>query len=850
MSWFRSRRGLVALLGVLLLVLFLIRPSVGHLRTRIARSISTSLGRRVEISSASFRFLPQPGFDLDNFVVYDDPAFSLEPMLRSDEVTASLRIASLLRGHLEISTLRLIEPSLNLVRNNNGHWNLEYLLERAAKASAAPTGKPASETRPEFPYVEASGGRINFKFGMEKKQFALTDADFALFQDSENSWGMRLEARPIRTDSSFSDIGLLKITGSWRRAQPLHETPLRFSMRWQQAQLGQVSKLIYENDRGWRGAMTLSAEVSGTPEKLVIITQASVEDFRRYDVLTDNPIRLRAQCGANYSSTSQTLFNIICSSPVGDGAITLHGSLSVSTSPIFHFALFAQDLPLQSLIALARHSKKDIPADLLAIGTLDGAMRIQREKNEDNTKTVWEGNGETSEFRLTSQSAPPQLSLPKIHLSISSGGQDDNYSRKHPLAIEESVPSSGGSPPVETRVTISPFVVALGEPKPATVTGWFSLSGYSLTIDGDAQLQQLLRAAQAIGIPAPKPDAEGKVKFTLQIGDIWAGFKAPRVTGNAELRSVRAKVRGLNAPIEITNAKIFLDPDKTNVQSVTVLAAGTTWRGSLVLPRPCGALGSCPIHMDLHADEIVTDKLDKLLDPQYAKRPWYRFLMASQKNSYLLSLRATGQLAADRILLHKLNGTHFSASFDLDRGKLQLTNLRGAVLGGTHTGEWTLDFTTRPPAYSGDGSFQNVALAQLASATHDNWISGTATATYHATASGWNADELFSSATGILQIQARDGFMPHMTSTSFAGPLQIGNFEGSLVLRHKELDFREAKLETNGGTYQVSGTASLGRALNLKLARSGNRGFNITGTVSTPIISTNPIRETQAALKP
>lgn len=182
MSWFRSRRGLVALLGVLLLVLFLIRPSVGHLRTRIARSISTSLGRRVEISSASFRFLPQPGFDLDNFVVYDDPAFSLEPMLRSDEVTASLRIASLLRGHLEISTLSLIEPSLNLVRNNNGHWNLEYLLERAAKASAAPTGKPASETRPEFPYVEASGGRINFKFGMEKKQFALTDADFALFR--------------------------------------------------------------------------------------------------------------------------------------------------------------------------------------------------------------------------------------------------------------------------------------------------------------------------------------------------------------------------------------------------------------------------------------------------------------------------------------------------------------------------------------------------------------------------------------------------------------------------------------------------------------------------------------------
>lgn len=850
MSWLRSRRGLVALLGVLLLVLLIIRPTVGRLRTQIARSISVSLGRRVDISSASLRFLPQPGFDLENFVVYDDPAFSPEPMLSSGEVTAYLRIRSLLRGHLEISTLSLSEPSLNLVRSNGGHWNLEYLLDRAARASVAPTGKPANEARPGFPYIEARGGRINFKFGMEKKQFALTDADFALFQDSENSWGMRLEAKPIRTDSNFSDTGLLKIVGSWQRALLLRQTPLRFNLQWNRAQLGQASKLIYGTDKGWRGDVAASVEISGTPENLAVIAQASVEDFRRYDILAGSPMRLRAQCGGNYTSTSQTLSNIICQLPVGDGAISLHGNLSFSASPTYHFSVFAQDLPLQSVIALARHSKKDIPTDLLAVGTLAGTIKIQHEKSGDTATTAWEGSGETSEFRLASQVATSQLSLPNIHFSISSSGPTSDGQEKNRRGELGAVRSSLPAVASETRVNISPFPVDLGEPLPATVSGWFSRSGYSLLIDGDAQLQPLLRASRTIGIPAPQPDADGKVKLELQIADTWAGFKAPRVTGNAELHSVLAKVRGLNAPIEISAAKIFLDADKVNVQSLSALAAGTTWHGSLILPRPCGLVGTCAIQMDLHADEIGTDKLEKLLDPQYAKRPWYRFFTASQKNSYLLALRATGQLSADRILLHKLGGSHFSTDFNFDRGKLQLTNLRGTVLGGTHNGEWTLDFTVRPPVYSGQGVFQNVALSQLASATHDNWISGTATATYHATTSGWNADELFSSATGILQIQARDGFMPHMVSASFTGPLQIRHFEGDLVLRHKELDFGQAKLETNSGTYLVTGTASLGRALNLKLMRNGSRGFNITGTVSTPVISISSVPETEAALKP
>ena len=108
--------------------------------------------------------------------------------MRAQEVTAVLRLSSLVRGRMEISRLSLTEPSLNLVRRDDGRWNIENFLERTAQIAVAPTGKAASEPRPAFPYIEADRGRINFKFGAEKKPYAITDAKYAFWQDSENTW--------------------------------------------------------------------------------------------------------------------------------------------------------------------------------------------------------------------------------------------------------------------------------------------------------------------------------------------------------------------------------------------------------------------------------------------------------------------------------------------------------------------------------------------------------------------------------------------------------------------------------------------------------------------------------------
>jgi AsmA family/AsmA-like C-terminal region len=857
---FLSRRGKVVTGIILLLVLFLVRPGAQRLHTRIVRSISLALGRQVDVGSVSLRLLPQPGFELENFVVHEDPAFGAEPVLQSSDVVALVRVRSLLRGRLEISRLSLTDPSINLVRNSEGSWNLENLLERAARMPVAPTAKPKGEPRPGFPYIEADHARINFKSGQEKKPYALTDAHFALWQDSENAWGVRLKAQPVRTDFNLSDTGLLEVDGSWQRAANIHQTPLQFTVQWEGAQLGQVTKLAMGQDKGWRGAIVLSASLTGTPEDLSAAADASVQNFRRYDITNNNALRLATHCTGHYSSSDHVLSQLACNTPVGDGRIAVNGRVTLpSAARAYDLALLAQNLPVQPLVEFARRVKQNVPADIIATGKLNAGVTLHREAN--GTGPIWEGEGDLVGLNVRSALNNSKLALERIPFTVSSG-IDPTFSG--------SQAGKNRRAPVVARVDVGPFTIPLGRPANTTLHGQFSRSGYALIVQGDTEIQRLLDLARMAGLPTPQLASTGEARVNLRVGGSWVGFAPPVVTGTAQLSAVHSKVRGLIDPVEVTSASLSLAPDVTEVQKLTMVAAGNTWRGSFTIPRGCNTPHTCPIHFDLHSDEIVADAFGAATAVS-AKQPWYRFLSQpaqassaqspnsqssasqssfGQSRPYLASVHAIGRLTAGRVLINNLIASHVSADAELEQGHLVLSSLRGEVLGGRHTGKWSADFNTSPPSYSGDGTLERVSLEQLAEAMHDGWITGTANAEYRANTLGWGKTELLSGATASVQVEAQDASLPHLRLAGETNPLRVMSFVGRLHLLDGKFDFEKGKLQTPASIYQLSGTASLSRVLDLKLTREGAHGFNITGTLTEPHVVMNTTPDTQAALKP
>jgi len=861
---FLSKRRIVIAAVVILLGLFLVRPGVSRLKARIANSISQAVARPVEIGAVHLRFLPQPGFDLENLVISEDPAFGAEPMLRAPEVTAVVRLTSLMRGRLDVSRLELTEPSLNLVRRADGRWNWEALLERTERTPLAPTAKSKSEARPGFPYIEASSGRINFKAGQEKKPYALLNADFALWQESENTWGARLKAEPLRTDMNLSDTGLLRMNGTWRRAGSLRETPLQFSLEWNGAQLGQLTKLVSGNDKGWRGEVRLEATLSGIPAAMQVGVDGSIDDFHRYDISSSERLLLTAHCNGRYSSVEAMMHEVFCNAPVGNGMITLHGDAGLPGVHRVDLALNLESVPVSAVAQLARRAKKNLPADLVSAGNVQGNFTV-KEEGASAREPEFQGRGEITNLRLQSASTKVEFAPASVPFVLSSrrvGPRAGSKGKSVHRLEAEVLPA-----PDELHVEYGPLPVALGRPVPAQARGWVARSGYGVVIRGDGEVSHTLRLASLLGLPVVKASVEGEADMRLQIAGSWAGsisgsssgFSLPQVNGTVQLRNVHATLRGANGPIEISSAELLLLPDEVRVEKLRAQAGGADWTGSLALPRGCGIPWTCLVRFNLNTEEMGLSELSEWLGTQPNQRRWYQMLTSVEPTApiFLKNLRASGKVSVGLFRIHNLVAERVSALLDLERGKLKISGLRGDMLGGNHRGEWQADFTTGPPTYTGSGTLTGVSLGQIAEVMHDRWISGTAGGTYQISASGADSTAFWESAEGQLQFDLRDGVLPHISLATDEGPLHVGRWQGLMRLQGGEIEIENGKLVSSAGAYEISGSASLGRVLDLKLSRAkdvkpervGSQVYSIKGTLAEPrVVLTTP--ETQARLKP
>ncbi|HEV2021888.1 MAG TPA: AsmA family protein [Terriglobales bacterium] len=827
-----AKRWAVAVVAALLLALLLLPPliNVSRFRGRIATAIGQALDRDVTVDEVHLQLLPLPGFDLTRMVISEDPAFGTEPMLHADEVTAFLRLTSLWRGRLEISRLSMKNPSLNLVLQG-GRWNLEALLARASQTPTAPTARTRPEARPRFPYIEAEGARINLKLGQEKKAFALDEADFALWLASEDEWGMRLEARPVRTDANLSDSGTLKVVGAFQRAARLGETPLNLRFSLEKAQLGQLSRLIYGRDRGWRGALDLSGSLGGSPANLTLTADALLVGFRRYDIASGAPLRAQAHCTAHYSSLTALLSALECHMPVGDGELSARGTVSGPlASPRYDLGFTARDLPLPALAGLLRNAKKDLAADLNASGTLDAVFSLHAPSPD--AAPLWAGGGRTSSVRLTSSALGAPLELGPISFAIERGAAPAKTQARHPRKRE-------AEPPARPTLLVAPFAVSLDAPTPTVVRGRFDDLGYHVAFEGDAEISRLLQAAQTLGLRPPQVTARGSAHLSLELAGSWLDFAPPTALGSAQLRNLEAQVPGLAAPLHLTGNALLSDAT-IELQNLTasVPEYRLALRGWVRLPRHCDQSEGCPAEFDLSTPELVTDELNRLLNPQFRAQLWYQ-LTSSDSDSGLWRFRAQGHLAAGRVMVKSLVATGVEAQVRLEPGKLILTDVAAEFLGGHHLGDWNADFTGSEPLYLGRGRLERASLERLGTLMHDPWGTGALSGDYQITLTGWKAEDLARTAVGSAEFEWRNGTLPRL-SLGASGPLRLRRFSGRLTLRDRTLTFSGAHLDAVGGLYSLSGTASFARELDLTLTAQDSRQYAVTGALLRPRVSSPP----------
>ncbi len=503
----RLRRRVALILSLILVVLLLVfippLVNVNRFQRRVDRNISTAIGRPVHFDKLTLSLLPMPGFTLDNFVVDEDPEFGSEPILRADEVQVTLRISSLWTRHVEFSKISLTEPSVNLVHLSNGRWNIESLLFQASHIEAAPTAQRFAGSAPRFPYIEATGARLNLKLEQEKIPFSFTEADFALWLPVPHQWHLRLEARPIRTDTTPGETGALRAEGvlggdGTSAGTSLAQIPIDIHGRWQDAQLGGLSSLVLGRDAGLRGDVSLSFGILGTVDHNVITTGITITNASRADFVPSHSLSFEVGCKANAQNTFRAYPTIECHWPPagssGPSTLILTGSLPDVSNPDSGSAhLTIPGVPVATLLDWLQVATPHPPTGLQPAGILTADLNWgSAAQPAAATHPTWTGELELANGAVRIGSAG-QTSIPL----------NDVILRSTP-AIAPPVRSRHGrtaapSPAIAPdSFDLLPLQLALGGKDPAILEGHLDDTGYSLHLSGSAVAGRVLDLGHAV----------------------------------------------------------------------------------------------------------------------------------------------------------------------------------------------------------------------------------------------------------------------------------------------------------------------------------------------------------------
>jgi len=136
--------GIAGGIVVLIVVAIWLFADPNRYRDSIQAQMEKQLGRKVTLGQMSLGFLPLR-FQVMNPVIAEDPRIRPEPpFVRAEKLDIRIGLLPLLRGNIQVDSLDLQRPSVELVKTAQGAWNFSSVGAGAATTPSTSTGGPAS----------------------------------------------------------------------------------------------------------------------------------------------------------------------------------------------------------------------------------------------------------------------------------------------------------------------------------------------------------------------------------------------------------------------------------------------------------------------------------------------------------------------------------------------------------------------------------------------------------------------------------------------------------------------------------------------------------------------------------
>jgi uncharacterized protein involved in outer membrane biogenesis len=758
--------GIIVVLAVVALAALPFVLDVNKYRPRIQAELEQRTGRPVSFGKMDLKIFPL-AFRVENAVIGEDKRFSQSaPFAQAGELLVSAKLMPLLRGDVEVDSIELKNPKIELIRNQQGVWNFSSLgKSQPATAQQAPSKAPQPQAQPPSTPApqQPSKSFTLHKMTVQDGQVALTDY---------------VKKKP-RAVYDHIDVEL----DDYEQGKP-------FSVSLAAHLPGQGKQTIQIDGKG--GPLQDNVAATNFKGKLKL-EEVSLSGLQRF-------LNAPALEGMEFTATGTADID------ANNGNLNSNGNLNLANARVKGVDVGYQIAADYKVAADMNSDVYKIEKGELKLGptpiSIAGVFDAKPTPAQVDLK-VTAGNASIAEMaRLAAAfgvAFHPGMDINgRVDANLSARGATNNPQLNGTVAARELVISGKELPQAvhvtNVNVALTPESVRSNEFTASTgstaVKLKFALDNYAsnaATLDASvsapsAQVGELLSIAKAYGVSAVEGmDGSGPLSLDVRAQGPIKNPSAMVYSGTGKLQNASLSLPTLTKPIHVKNADLRFTQNSAVLQN-TAFSLGSTNASGQVTIKGLAPNATAETQFSLAADKVDVAELQQLMrsapPPQNTqKRASFDLIPRAEAQAkaapaapaksatFMDRLVGSGNVVVGNILYQEIQYTNVKSGVKLDHGVVRMEPFTGEVFGGTQSGTVVVDTRPAQTTYAITSKFDHVDANKMLSAVSPakQVLYGVLNANANTNfVTGASTEQLVRSLNGTMNLNLLNGKIAHI----------------------------------------------------------------------------------------
>src|SRR5579883_739439 len=417
--------GIVIALIVLAAVIFASTFDVNRYRGTIQAQLSKHLARNVTVGEMNLHFLP-PTFVVHDVTISDDPNFNTQrPFVQTQELAVSVKLLPLLQKKVEIDSLSLQRPHVELVKNAQGRWNFASLGKMPSDSAPQPAGNSEPQrSGPAQPEKTSSQEQFSLsELVIRDGRIATTDEQArqprAVYDHIDVSLRDFAPGRPFSVQAAAHLPGpndqqvQLSGTGGPIQDQPA-ATPFHGTLNLQRVAISNARAFINSPALAQiDGIVSGQTKISSDSGKLLAIGDLTVQSAKMNGRDIGFPIMANYDVSDDVPADLLTVHNATIR--LGNTPLQINGTVNSKSTPAqIDVRLKADGVSMADVARLAAASGNALPPGAVVAGILNANV----EARGSATAPALNGTVSASDIQVSGKDFPQPVQVKQANLTL------------------------------------------------------------------------------------------------------------------------------------------------------------------------------------------------------------------------------------------------------------------------------------------------------------------------------------------------------------------------------------------------------------------------------------------------